>query len=85
MWCPSWQDIEATAERDRLIHATDKMQRGTDKLREACRTAVEAEAVGASVMQDLHDQRQTIERTRGRLTKASSGAPCPLASVSCGA
>ena len=66
-------DPESTAERDRLILAGDKMQRGTDRLRDACRTAVEAEAVGASTLQDLHDQRQTIERSRGRLASAGAG------------
>ena len=49
------------------------MEKGTDKLREAYRTAMETESVGAQVMQDLHEQRQTLERSRGRLTKAGAG------------
>ena len=67
----AWQDIEAAAERDdqrdRLILASSKMEKGTDKLREAYRTAMETESVGAQVMQDLHEQRQTRERARGGL------------------
>jgi hypothetical protein len=49
------------------------MEKGTDKLREAYRTAMETESVGAQVMQDLHEQRQTLERSRGRLAKAGAG------------
>ena len=67
-------DVESNKERDRLILANDKLQRGTDKLRDAYRTAMETEAIGARVMGDLHDQRETIERSRGRLTKAGAGA-----------
>ena len=70
---PIWQETESTAERDRLIFANDKLQSGTDKLREAYHTAMETEAVGAQVMQDLHEQRETIGRSRGHLTKAGVG------------
>ena len=49
------------------------MEKNTDKLREAYRTAMETETVGAQVMQDLHEQRQTLERSRGRLSKAGAG------------
>ena len=49
------------------------MEKGTEKLREAYKTAMETEAVGARVMQDLHEQRETLERSRGRLTKAGAG------------
>ena len=74
---PAWQDIESAAERDdqrdRLILASNKMEKSTDKLREAYRTAMETETVGAQVMQDLHEQRQTLERSRGRLSKAGAG------------
>ena len=49
------------------------MEKSTDKLREAYRTAMETETVGAQVMQDLHEQRQTLERSRSRLTKAGAG------------
>jgi vesicle transport through interaction with t-SNAREs protein 1 len=49
------------------------MEKSTDKLREAYRTAMETETVGAQVMQDLHEQRQTLERSRGRLSKAGAG------------
>lgn len=66
-----WQEIDES--RDRLIFANDKLQKGTDKLREAYHTAMETEAVGARVMQDLHEQRETMERSRGRLAKAGAG------------
>ena len=49
------------------------MEKSTDKLREAYRTAMDTETVGAQVMQDLHEQRQTLERSRGRLSKAGTG------------
>ena len=49
------------------------MEKSTDKLREAYRTAMDTETVGAQVMQDLHEQRQTLERSRGRLSKAGAG------------
>ena len=49
------------------------MEKSTDKLSEAYRTAMDTETVGAQVMQDLHEQRQTLERSRGRLSKAGAG------------
>lgn len=66
-------DPDSHAERDRLILANEKMQKGTETLRSAVKVAAEAEMAGAATLQDLNDQRETIERTRGRLTKAGAG------------
>ena len=65
--------MEADSQRDRLMANTDRLNRGTDKLRAAAQIALETEEVGASIMQDLESQRATIEHARGTLAGASRG------------
>ena len=66
--------MEADSQRDRLMANTDRLNRGTDKLRAAAQIALETEEVGASIMQDLESQRATIEHARGTLAGASRGS-----------
>lgn len=65
--------LEADNQRDRLMETTERLNRGTDKLRAATQIALETEAVGASIMADLESQKQTIRHARGTLAGASAG------------
>jgi len=67
------QRAEAETQRARLLATTERLQRGSDTLRGACKVAIETEAVGASIMSDLESQRHTLESARGRLAAANSG------------
>lgn len=64
---------EAETQRSRLLAATERMQKGTDKIRAARQTALETESIGANIMADLEAQRQTMELSRATLGFASSG------------
>lgn len=64
---------EAETQNARLLQTTERMQRSTDTLRNACKTAIETEAVGASIMGDLEMQRATLESARSRLSSANLG------------
>lgn len=65
--------MEADNQRTRLMANTERMQRGTDKLRAAAQTALETEVIGQSIMGDLESQRQTIQHARSTLAGASVG------------
>jgi len=65
--------VEAEAQHSRLLATTERLQRGTDKLRNACQTALETEAIGTSIMSDLEAQRHTLEHARGTLATANIG------------
>jgi vesicle transport through interaction with t-SNAREs protein 1 len=64
---------EADNQRSRLMQSTERMERGTDKLRGAVALALETEQVGNSILSDLNDQAATLRRTRGTLAGASMG------------
>jgi len=64
---------EAETGRARLLASTDRMQKGTEKLRAARQTALETEQIGANIMADLETQRQTLERSRATLAGANVG------------
>ena len=58
-------DDEQHEQRDRLLSGTERLERGSDRLREAQRVAYETEEVGASILNDLHQQREQLTHTRG--------------------
>jgi len=64
---------EAETQHARLLQSTERMQKGTDKLRAARQVALETEAIGSNIMQDLDSQRQQMERTRATLASANTG------------
>ena len=65
--------MEADSQRARLVANTDRMHRQTDKLKAATQIALETEQVGASILSDLEDQRNTIAHARATLAGASAG------------
>ena len=68
-------DGESDSQRSRLLAGTQrveaKMKAGTDKLKEAQRSIAETENVGASILGDLRQQRETIVRSSANLRGVS--------------
>ncbi|XP_047259643.1 vesicle transport v-SNARE 13 [Capsicum annuum] len=47
-------------QRQRLMMSTDRLNRSSDRIRESRRTMLETEDLGVSILQDLHQQRQSL-------------------------
>lgn len=61
-------------ETDNLLEASQDLLENSDKqLDTGRRLLLETENIGASVLSDLHSQRETIERSRTRLRDVESG------------
>lgn len=54
----------------RLLDNSERIERTGNRLTEGYRTILETESIGASVLQDLASQRETITKTRSRLREA---------------
>jgi vesicle transport through interaction with t-SNAREs protein 1 len=65
--------MESDTQRDRLLATTTRLQKGSAQIQAACATALETEQIGASILGDLDQQRQTIEHARGTLSFANVG------------
>lgn len=62
---------DATLEqRQQLLSGTERLGRSSQRLRDSQRVALETEAIGASTLADLHQQRQTIEHTHQNLQQS---------------
>jgi vesicle transport through interaction with t-SNAREs 1 len=55
-------------QRQRLLDNTEKIERTGRQLQAGYRIALETEEVGSAVLRDLHSQRETIQRTRNRVS-----------------
>ncbi|WAQ95532.1 VTI1A-like protein [Mya arenaria] len=53
-------------QRTRLLDNTEKLERGTRRLDDGYRVILETEEMGAQILSDLSDQRETIQRSRNR-------------------
>lgn len=47
-------------QRGRLLMSTDRLNQSTDRVKESRRTMLETEDLGVSILQDLHQQRQSL-------------------------
>ncbi|KAJ8753335.1 hypothetical protein K2173_019734 [Erythroxylum novogranatense] len=47
-------------QRGRLLMSTERLNQSTDRLKESRRTMLETEELGVSILQDLHQQRQSL-------------------------
>ncbi|XP_034834864.1 vesicle transport through interaction with t-SNAREs homolog 1A [Maniola hyperantus] len=54
-------------QRQRLLDNTETLERTGKTLTEGYRVVLETEQIGAAVLNDLSSQRETIQRSRGRL------------------
>ncbi|KAI5863437.1 vesicle transport V-SNARE protein [Durotheca rogersii] len=59
-------------QRQQLLHGTDRLDRSSQRLRSSQALAAETEAVGASTLADLHQQRERIAHT-GQVLYESEG------------
>lgn len=54
-------------QRQQLLSGTERLERSSARLQESHRLALETEDIGRGTLADLHQQRETIERTRQNL------------------
>uniref|UniRef100_A0A5B7BBG9 Vesicle transport v-SNARE N-terminal domain-containing protein n=1 Tax=Davidia involucrata TaxID=16924 RepID=A0A5B7BBG9_DAVIN len=47
-------------QRSRLLMSTERVNKSSDRIRESRRTMLETEELGVSILQDLHQQRQSL-------------------------
>ncbi|CEF60001.1 Vesicle transport through interaction with t-SNAREs homolog 1A [Strongyloides ratti] len=58
--------------KDKLIANTERLERGSRKIEESYRIALETEDIGTTVLQDLSSQRETLNRARERLRETGA-------------
>lgn len=64
-----FEDIGMQEEqKQRLLSNSERIERTGKTLEEGYRVIVETESIGNQVLQDLHMQRETITRARGRVS-----------------
>lgn len=54
-------------QRGRLLMSTERLNQSSDRIRESRRTMLETEDLGVSILQDLHQQRQSLLHTHNTL------------------
>lgn len=64
----SWDNNVTEDQRKRLLDASERMERSGRTLQNGYRMALETEEIGSQVLKDLHEQRETIQRGRGRVS-----------------
>lgn len=57
-------------QRQQLLSGTDRLGRSSQRLKDSQRIALETEAIGASTLADLHQQRTVIEHTHQNLQQS---------------
>lgn len=61
-WSKFWSNaIQVSADqRQRLMMSTERLNRSSDRIRDSRKTMLETEDLGVSILQDLHQQRQSL-------------------------
>ncbi|KAL5018786.1 hypothetical protein ScPMuIL_004508 [Solemya velum] len=59
-------------QRTRLLDNSERLERSSRKLEHGQRIALETEAIGAQIMDDLNSQRHSIQRSRNRLEEMNT-------------
>ncbi|XP_055545843.1 vesicle transport through interaction with t-SNAREs homolog 1A [Wyeomyia smithii] len=59
-------------QKRRLLSNSERLERTGNYLKDGYRVVLETEQIGNQVMQDLNDQRETIQRARGRLRETDA-------------
>lgn len=47
-------------QRERLLMSTDRLNQSSDRIKESRKTMLETEELGVSILEDLHQQRQSL-------------------------
>ena len=64
---PAGASGSAQTQRDRMLSATETLQKSSDRIRQGQQSLLQTEELGANILQDLHRQRETINHTRETL------------------
>ncbi|TGZ51432.1 vesicle transport through interaction with t-SNAREs 1a [Temnothorax americanus] len=67
-----WENNVTEDQRKRLLDASEKIERSGRTLQNGYRMALETEEIGSQVLKELHEQRETIQRGRGRLRETDT-------------
>ena len=59
-------------ENQALLEQSERIERGTNRLREAQRVAIESEQIGADILGNLARDRESINRSSGFMTIRNS-------------
>ncbi|KAI4379224.1 hypothetical protein MLD38_005548 [Melastoma candidum] len=59
--------LASANQRERLAFSTDRLNESSDRIKESRRTILETEELGVSILQDLHQQRQTLLHSHNKL------------------
>ncbi|KAK8493208.1 hypothetical protein V6N13_021454 [Hibiscus sabdariffa] len=52
--------VSVADQKGRLLMSTERLNQSTDRIKESRRTMLETEELGVSILQDLHQQRQSL-------------------------
>ncbi|KAL6268433.1 hypothetical protein P5V15_001569 [Pogonomyrmex californicus] len=67
-----WDNNVTEDQRKRLLDASERIERSGRTLQNGYRMALETEEIGSQVLKELHEQRETIQRSRGRLRETDA-------------
>ncbi|XP_045810639.1 vesicle transport v-SNARE 12 [Trifolium pratense] len=59
--------LASADQRERLTMSVERLNQSSDRIRESHRTVLETEELGISIIQDLHQQRETLLSSHKRL------------------
>ncbi|XP_063985083.1 vesicle transport through interaction with t-SNAREs homolog 1A [Diachasmimorpha longicaudata] len=68
----NWDGGVTEDQRKRLLDTSERIDRTGRTLQNGYRLVLETEEIGSQVLKDLHDQRETIQRSRGRLRETDA-------------
>ncbi|XP_011301441.1 vesicle transport through interaction with t-SNAREs homolog 1A [Fopius arisanus] len=68
----NWSSGVTEDQRKRLLDTSERIDRTGRTLQNGYRMVLETEEIGTQVLKDLHDQRETIQRSRGRLRETDA-------------
>ncbi|KAL0115864.1 hypothetical protein PUN28_011026 [Cardiocondyla obscurior] len=64
----TWDNNVTEDQTKRLLDASERIERSGRTLQNGYRMALETEEIGSQVLKELHEQRETIQRGRGRVS-----------------
>ncbi|GAB2297174.1 Vesicle transport v-SNARE 12 [Dionaea muscipula] len=59
-------------QRERLAFSTERLNQSSERMRESRRTVLETEQLGVSILEDLHQQRETLLHSHKKLLEVDS-------------
>ncbi|XP_057371774.1 vesicle transport through interaction with t-SNAREs homolog 1A-like [Daphnia carinata] len=62
-------EVEDACDHNQFLINSEKLERGKSRLEAGYQVVVETEQIGNNILADLNHQRETIQRTRNRLTE----------------